>query len=131
MIFQIIVFTLFICICCTVFFRTREHFWFIPPGMKLENNDGTGGECVGLNRHDCRRQASCGLCVPPNGDIQCVGGDWNGPTNWQDCIQYEYGNHFANLSLIDPHQPYWSNPNKQINWKKPIYGGSSAEAIFM
>jgi hypothetical protein len=93
--------------------------------MQLENNDGTGSECANLNRHDCRRQASCGLCTLTNGEEQCVDGDWNGPTNGQDCTQYEYGNHYANLSLVDPRQPYWINPNEQINWKKPIYEGKN------
>jgi hypothetical protein len=127
MLFQIIILIIFTCACCTVFYKSTEHFWFVPPSTKIENNDGTGNECINLNRHECKRQASCGLCTLTNGEKQCVGGDWNGPLNGQDCVQYEYGNYYANLSLVDPEQPYWSNPNLLIDWKKPIYNDKNNE----
>lgn len=119
---QIILLILFICACCTVYYNSKkEHFWFIPQSMHLEKNDGLSNVCSNLGRHDCKRTAECGYCTLPNGDSQCVPGDWNGSINGQQCTEYEYGTNYASLSLVDPKQPYWVTPQESWNWTKPIY----------
>jgi len=75
---------------------------------------------IGLDRHQCKRCANAGFCATPNGDKMCVEGDWNGPKNDQQCIMYEYGNDYANLSLIDPQQPYFIDTHRRWNWEAPI-----------
>ena len=100
---QLLMLIAFILICCTLSWKHVENFWFIPQGMSMCDN------VIGLNRHDCKRCANAGYCTLPNGESHCVNGDWLGSSNGQQCVQYEYGNDYANLSLIDPPQPYWSN----------------------
>lgn len=118
--FQLIIFIIFILVCLTLF-QYKEHFWFIPQGMILPVNDGTGEICSGLSRYDCKRNSACGMCYPPTVNPVCVAGDWNGPLNGSDCVAYEYGTDYANLSLIDPQQPYFVEPNRYWDWTKHLH----------
>lgn len=121
MFWQIIILFTLICVCCTLYWKTKEHFWFIPQSMYLGNNDGTGKSCANLSRYDCKRRAECGYCKLPNGASQCIAGDWTGSLDGTDCEQYEYGTDYANISMIDPPQPYYVEPNRYWNFEKPIY----------
>ena len=116
---QTILFICFILICCTIAWNGKEHFWFIPERISICDN------VLGLSRRDCKRCTNTGICTFSNGEQQCVPGDFRGPTNGQDCVQYEYGNDYANLSLIDSPQPYWADTirvtNKPWHWKQPIH----------
>jgi hypothetical protein len=120
MIIKIIILILFICICLTLFFiKKKEPFWFIPPNTKLCKS------CANKSRFECRRCSECGVCTMPSGESYCVEGNQEGPYNGQDCVAYEYGNDYANLSLIDPKQPYWLEPNRYWNWNMPIYANKN------
>ena len=112
--FQIIVIALLLLICGTVLWNNKEHFWFIPQGISICDN------VIGLGRHACKRCTNAGYCTLPNGASQCVPGDFHGPYNGQDCTTYEYGNDYANLSLIDPPQPYFVEPNRYWNYPEHI-----------
>jgi hypothetical protein len=112
---QIFIIIFFLLACGTLFWKNKEHFWFLPQGTKLCQN------VINLDRHQCKRCANAGYCTLPNGMKLCVPGDFNGPLNGQDCSEYEYGNDYANLSLIDPPQPYYVDTNKSWNWTKPIF----------
>jgi len=111
---QISFIVFFLLACCFVFWNNKEHFWFLPQGTKLCKN------IINLNRHQCKRCANAGYCTLPNGEKICVPGDFNGPLNGQDCSEYEHGNDYANLSLIDPPQPYYIEPNQTWNWTNNI-----------
>lgn len=111
---QIIGLVFFILACCFVFWNNKEHFWFLPQGTSLCDN------IINLNRHQCKRCANAGYCTLPNGSKICVPGDFNGPKNGQDCSEYEYGNNYSNLSLIDPPQPYYIDPTTYWDWQKNI-----------
>lgn len=111
---QIILLIIFICVCLTFTWKVRETFDFIPQSMSLCSN------IIGKNRHQCQRCANAGYCTTSSGDTICVEGDWKGPINGQDCIMYEYGNSYANLSLIDSPQPYWADTHRRWNWEAPI-----------
>lgn len=111
---QILIIIFFILACCTVFWNKKEHFWFLPQGTKMCDN------VINLNRHQCKRCSNAGYCTLPNNKKICVPGDFNGPLNEQDCSEYEHGNSYANLSLIDPQQPYFVNPEQMFDWEKNI-----------
>lgn len=107
---QSILFICFILICCTFVWNNKEHFWFTTEGISICDN------VTGLSRHACKRCTNAGLCTFSNGEQQCVLGDFRGPLNDYDCVQYEYRNDYA---LIDSPQPYWVNTNKIWHWKQP------------
>jgi len=98
---------------------TKEHFWFIPQNISSSICDTKN--LINLNRHQCKRCANAGYCTMPTGESKCVEGNWNGPSNGQDCVLYEYGNDYANLSLVDSPQPYFINTSDSWNWTKPIF----------
>lgn len=103
--------------CCTIFYKKYEHFFFIPQSMRLIDDE----QCTNLSRYDCKHTANCGYCTMVNGDSMCIPGDWNGPRNGQDCVNYEYGTDYANLSLVAPPQPYWVEPNRYWNWTEHLH----------
>lgn len=106
---QLIIAFIFIAVCCTIFWKKKEHFWFIPQGISICDN------VSGLSRHQCKRCTNAGYCKLPSGETKCVSGDWRGPYNGEQCVGYEYGN-LANLSLVDAPEPMWVDMNKHWNW---------------
>jgi hypothetical protein len=106
---------IFIVLCALCMFgvsNAKEPFWFIPVGISICRNTAN------MTRHQCKRCTNAGYCTLSNGQSMCVPGDQNGPYNGDQCVFYEYGTDYNSLSLVDPPQPYWSEPHKRWHWNK-------------
>ena len=104
---------LFLCLVCATWIsesKKVENFWFMPNGSKICD------DLNGLGRHECLRCANAGYCTNPLGENSCVEANINmKPLNGQDCISFQYGNDLTHISLIDPQEPYWVEPNRYWN----------------
>lgn len=106
---KIIIIFVLLSVCCFAFWNKREHFWFIRQGMHMCNS------FADLDRTECLKCANAGYCTLPNGEKQCISGNIDGRYDEsKDCQMWEYGgnNNYVNLSLIDPPQPYFVEPNR-------------------
>ena len=72
--------------------------------------------CVNKTFNQCLRCFNCGWCVDKYGNSGCVGGDQNGPYNYEDCAKWYY---------IDP----FTFMTQRNNDYKCSYGPMSANRI--
>jgi hypothetical protein len=67
-------------------------------------NDQSGRfcpDCRNKTFNECLRCFNCGWCVDKDGNSGCVGGDHNGPYNYENCAKWYYIDPFTYMSQIN------------------------------
>lgn len=73
--------------------NNTEHFY---------NNSGTFCyTCNGKSINDCLKCFNCGFCVDKWGNSRCMGGDHNGPFNFEKCAFWYYIDPFTKMQQMN------------------------------
>lgn len=94
-------------------------FYFMYKGIEHfnENSGQLCLDCKGKTFNDCLKCHSCGFAVDKDGNSACIGGDANGPYNYEDAARWYHGDQYSYMiqknALGLSNKQYYKGPRQE------------------